>query len=422
MGVEQPAQAVVLVGGLGTRLGAETADMPKPLVSVAGRPFLEHLIEEVARHGLRRVLLLARFQADKIARFAATSPVVARFGLRVETAVEPEGAGTGGALWHARDRLDRLFLLLNGDSWADCNLLDLAVTAGPGDDWLAAMAVREVPDGARFGTVEMDGEHVLSFRERPDRPGPALVNAGIYLCRKGLLDCVAPACSLERDVLPKLAGAGQLKGRCVDGYFVDIGIPAALERARVELPGARQRRAVFFDRDGVLNTDHGHVGSVDRFEWIEGAREAVKLVNDRGWLAFVVTNQAGVARGYYDEAAVAALHAHMQSELMAVGAHIDDFRYCPHHPAARIAGYAAASSWRKPAPGMILDLLEHWPVDPAGSFLIGDKESDLAAATAAGLEGFRFTRGRLDRFTQDCMRSNGLAARRLHEAGAADDL
>ena len=410
MGVEQPAQAVILVGGLGTRLGARTANMPKPLLGVGGRPFLAHLIEEVARHGLRKVLLLARFQAEKIAEFAATSPVVSRFGLAVETAVEPEGAGTGGALWHARDRLDPLFLLLNGDSWTDCNLLDFAVSAGHGDSWQAAMAVREVADGSRYGIVEMEGARVLSFRERPDRQGPALVNAGIYLCRKELLRYTAPRGSLERDVLPRLAAEGRLQGCRVDGYFIDIGIPAALELAQTELPRARRRPAVFFDRDGVLNVDHGHVGSVARFEWIEGARNAVKLVNDSGYFAFVVTNQAGVARGYYDEADVAALHAHIQKELMAVGAHIDDFRYCPYHPNAKIAAYAKTSSWRKPAPGMILDLLKRWPVDLAGSMLIGDKERDLAAAAAAGLEKFCFATGPLDRFTANCMRSKALAA------------
>ena len=410
MGVQQPEQAVILVGGLGTRLGARTADTPKPLLGVGDRPFLAHLLEEVARHGLHRVLLLARFQAEKIAEFAVTSPVIRHFGLSVEIAVEPEGAGTGGALWHARNRLDPLFLLLNGDSWADCNLLDLAVRAGCSDDWVAAMTVREVPDGSRFGTVETDGARVRSFRERPDRPGPALVNAGIYLCRRELLSYTVPAASLEHDILPRLAGDGRLIGHRVDGYFIDVGVPAALEQAQTELPGARRRRAVFFDRDGVLNVDHGYVGSISRFEWKAGAREAVKLVNDRGWFAFVVTNQAGVAHGYYGEAAVAALHDHMQRELMPMGAHIDDFRYCPYHPEAKIAGYARTSSWRKPAPGMILDLVKHWQVDLAGSFLIGDKDTDLAAAAAAGIGGSRFTAGRLDTFTADRMQSSVVVA------------
>jgi D-glycero-D-manno-heptose 1,7-bisphosphate phosphatase len=149
-----------------------------------------------------------------------------------------------------------------------------------------------------------------------------------------------------------------------------------------------RRGAVFFDRDGVLNVDDGYVYRIDAFRWMPGAREAVRLVNDRGLFAFVVTNQSGVARGFYAQDDVRRLHAHMQAELRAFGAHIDDFRHCPHHPCADIAAYRRDCDCRKPRPGMILDLAAHWPVDLAQSLLIGDKASDVAAAQAAGIRGF----------------------------------
>jgi D-glycero-D-manno-heptose 1,7-bisphosphate phosphatase len=149
----------------------------------------------------------------------------------------------------------------------------------------------------------------------------------------------------------------------------------------------RARPAIFLDRDGVLNVDRGYVHRIEDFEWLPGAIEAIKTANERGWLVFVVTNQSGVARGLYGEEQVRRLHEHMQRELRRHGAHIDDFRYCPFHPEAAVAHYARASNWRKPEPGMILDLLEHWPIDRTRSVVIGDKEIDLDAACAAGLRG-----------------------------------
>lgn len=163
------------------------------------------------------------------------------------------------------------------------------------------------------------------------------------------------------------------------------------------------RPAVFFDRDGVLNHDAGYLFEASKFKWIDGAREAVRLVNEAGYFAFVVTNQSGVARGFYEESDVLALHRWMADELAAVGAYIDAFEYCPDHPHAVLPRYRRDSDRRKPGPGMITDLMKRFPVAADKSLLIGDQERDLAAARGAGIRGLLFREGNLATFVREAL-------------------
>jgi D-glycero-D-manno-heptose 1,7-bisphosphate phosphatase len=158
------------------------------------------------------------------------------------------------------------------------------------------------------------------------------------------------------------------------------------------------RPAVFFDRDGVLNVDSEYLFEIDKFFWIDGAIDAVRAVNDAGYLAFVITNQSGVARGLYEEADIHRLHDWMALELAARGARIDAFEYCPFHPDGVVERYRRVSERRKPQPGMIMDLIERYRVDTSKSFVIGDRPSDIEAARAAGLPGHVFVGGNLRDF------------------------
>ncbi len=163
---------------------------------------------------------------------------------------------------------------------------------------------------------------------------------------------------------------------------------------------ATARPALFLDRDGVLNEDRGYVYRREDFVWIEGASDCIRAFNDRGWWVFVVTNQSGIARGYYTESQMQDLHDWMCAELDAQGARIDRIYYAPHHPEGVVPGLRKASFDRKPKPGMLLSAMADFPVKREASFLIGDKAADIAAAKAAGVGGFLFSGGNLATFAE----------------------
>lgn len=385
-------EALVLAGGLATRLGESAADVPKCLQQVAGRPFLDHLIWNLRRQGVRRIVLCTGRLHDAVEAHVGDGSAL---GIEAVYAREPEPLGTAGAVaLGARLLTGELALVVNGDSLFDVNQLDLAVHLRRAPDAAAALALRRESDPARFGSVALDPDGRLSaFSEKVDG-GDALVNGGVYCVRSAWLASLPVVhSSLERDVFPALAAEGRLVGMVRDGFFTDIGTPDSLVTAQTAVATWRRKPCAFLDRDGTINVDRYYVHTPAEFDFTPGMPDAIRMLNDAGWLVVVITNQAGIGRGLYTESEFESFTAWIDERLAEAGAHVDATYHCPHHPTAGVGEYLRECDCRKPAPGMLLRAISEWEPDVSRSFMLGDMPKDLGAAAAAGVRGVAYRGG-----------------------------
>ncbi len=398
-------QCAILAGGLATRLGTITREVPKPVLEIGERPFLAWLMRDMQRYGVEEFVILTGHLSGVVQDVMGDAIAALPKPARVIFTEEPVRAGTAGALHHAAGHLHDRFLLCNGDSLFNTDLAALLRDAAADTPaTLARLMLADLPDASRYGTVNLNGDRITDFAERPAQGQGGTINAGIYALDKRILERCPKIGSLERDVLPALAQEGALRGTRGQGYFIDIGIPEDLERARHDLPAIMHRPALFLDRDGVLNHDHGYVGSRDHFDWIDGALDAIKLATDLGWHVFIVTNQSGIARGLYSEQDARDLLSWVSDQARLHGGTIDDWRYCPYHPEGTVPEYRRASDWRKPGPGMITSLIDDWQLTPGHCIMVGDQETDAAAAEAAGIRSALFRGGNLREFVEPLLK------------------
>jgi D,D-heptose 1,7-bisphosphate phosphatase len=389
--------AVVLVGGRGTRLGSLTDAVPKPMLPIEGHPFLEYVVRDLHAKGMRRIVLAAGYQAEKIEEFFAGRA----YGAEVDVVTEESPKGTGGALYGLEDRLPDAFAVLNGDTVFDISYQELE-RFRRSESAEAAIALRWVEDRERYGGVESDGPRIVSFTEKGRAAGPGWISGGMYVLSREVFAYIRPECSLEADVFPALARSGTLVGLGFDSRFLDFGVPEAYAEADAFVKRWWRKPIAFLDRDGVINVDSGHCHSPEDFVWMPGAREAIKLLNDNGFRVVVVTNQAGIAKGYYGVEEFHLLHRWIDEQLAKVGAYIDAVYHCPHHPEGTVEGLAMSCGCRKPMPGLLEQAFADWESPPEDSFLVGDSPADVEAARRVGVRGFLYDGGRpLNEFVRD---------------------
>jgi D,D-heptose 1,7-bisphosphate phosphatase len=381
-------QAIILAGGFGTRLQAVVKDVPKPLADISGKPFLSYLFQHLKNCGIKNVVISVGYLQEKIIEYFGENYL----GINLVYAKEDKPLGTGGAIKNSLKFIDKKkpVIVINGDTFLQVNYQKLLAFHQEKKSQLT-MVLREVEDCSRYGRVVADGDHVVSFEEKNSTKNYGLINGGIYvLDEKIFTNFSAESFSFEKDFLMEKLQELQPQGFIADEYFIDIGIPEDYSKAQKELPTLlKKNKALFLDRDGVINIDCGHVFEIEKFHFIDGIFELCKRAQDLGYSLIIVTNQAGIAKGFYSEEQFLELTKWMENEFQKRGIKISKTFYCPFHIEANIKKYRQDSFDRKPNPGMFLKAIDEFNIDPTKSLMIGDKESDIKAAEAAKI-GFKF--------------------------------
>jgi histidinol phosphatase-like enzyme len=270
------------------------------------------------------------------------------------------------------------------------------------------LALRSVPDAARYGRVIEEQGNVVAFLEKDsNRPGPGVINGGVYVLKREILDLVRDLpCSLEQDVFPVLIERGQIRGREFDGYFLDIGLPETLEQGHLELPGVRVRPAVFFDRNALVSFPEGGSVPPEAIQWTRGAVEAIRSLNDHGHYVFVMSNPSRGAHRTRAPGGARRLNTAMQERLAREGAHVDRFYGELEFPANIASGRAIDAGKQNPDAILLQEAMNEWPIIGERSFFIGVSNEDIEAARSAGISWHVLDGGDLARLVHSLLGQN----------------
>lgn len=369
---------VILCGGKGTRLKSFTKNIPKPLIKINNISFLDYLINFYQRYQFKKIYLLAGYKAKKIQKIYQDK----KFNLiDVEVVVEKKLMGTGGSLLQLKKKIKNDFILINGDSYVDFNFdrfqkLDR--------NFLGKMLIsskKNYKENKKLIGLKIKKDNSLYFGKNSN-----YFNAGVYYFKREIFKYIKPNSSLENDVLPSLINLNKICGLKTSGFFIDIGLPRNLRLAQKTLISRVKKKSIFFDRDGVLNHDYGYVHTYSKFRWKKNVLKTLKYLNKKNYYLFIITNQAGIGRGYYSENQFYELHEKLKIFLCKKNIYIDEVVFCPHHPTKGVGIYKKNCRCRKPNNLLVQNITKKWPISIKNSLMIGDKQSDKKCAEKSKLK------------------------------------
>ena len=392
-------KAVILAGGKGTRLAPVVGpNTPKALAIIGGAPIIEHQLRFLQENGVREVWVLLGHLGSAVQRFLEQK----EWGVVLHYKQEKQPRGTAGALRQLQNEIQEDFLVLAGDVMVNFDAQRflrwhkekggiLSVVVHPNDHPLDSDLVEVDEQGKVLSLLQRPHPDDLIFRN--------LSIAAVYVCSPKIFAYIPDAekTDMERDILPQLLQAREsMYAYTTPEYIKDMGTPERLEQVRrdyasgkiVRLNLTNERRAIFLDRDGVLNEEVDQLSKIEDFKMYDFAAEAVKKINDTDFMAIIVSNQPMVAKGFMSEKDAQEIQKKLETELGKKGAKIDAAYYCFHHPEKGFEGerkeLKIECECRKPKPGLLLRAQKDFNLNLHESYMVGDQTADILAGKNAG--------------------------------------
>lgn len=399
--------AVILAGGKGTRLAGVRTDIPKPMMPILGKPLLQYQVELLKEHGITKIWMIVGHLHEQIVTHFGNGQ---QFGVDIQYFIEDRPLGTTGGIKALEAELQETFIVLYGDVLMEMDLSRLVQfhQEKKADATLVVHPNDHPYDSDLLDVNEQD--QVVAFYAKPHPEGLVyrnLVNAACYVFEPCILKDleVGVKADFGKDIFPDLYQKRKVFAYNTPEYLKDMGTPDRLSKVEAALKEGKvhQRnlnnlqKAIFLDRDGVINIDTDLIHRPEDFELYPYAASSIRKINKMGYLAVVVTNQSVIARGLCTVEELGEIHKKMETELGKQGAYVEAVYYCPHHPHGGYDGevkeYKVDCSCRKPKPGMLLDAAKRFHIDLTQSYLVGDSPRDIEAGKAAGVTTIRVKTG-----------------------------
>ena len=371
----------ILVGGKGSRLGKITKNIPKPLLRIRKIRFLDLLISNLLRYNLKRIFLLCSFKKEEFFKLYHKKKIHNSLIYCID---EGKFKGTGGALNKLKKKVKQNFILLNGDTIFNINIYQfIKQKLGSNLALIAVTKNKNYKENSKINNILLGKHGIINFSKKKS----AFMNGGIYYFNKNIFKHINNKySSLEIDIINKLIHRKKVIGKFFPDLFIDIGSKEKIYYLKKNLASFKQK-AVFLDRDGVINKEVGYVTNYKHFIFLPGVKQAIKYLNDKRYLIIITSNQAAIGKLLLSEKKLIQIHLKMKRELYDYNRSvIDDIFYSPYYKYSRIKKYRLNKNDRKPSAGMIIKAINKWNIDIKKSIFIGDKFTDKLASSKCGIK------------------------------------